>query len=391
MPKALSRDSWLALALVVALVGVTAIAAARQARQPHPPLYSASTQPDGARALWLWLETLGYAVNNESPARFAIPRGTDLVLILEPTVWIQPQEWRVIDAWVNGGGALILAGDEHLLASWASHYGLDRLPARRARQSTAVRIQHPLFDAPPMTRHPAAMPDGGGMAALRPGMVTHVAGDAGAVIVSFAQGRGRVILSATSYPFSNLGLQGEGTPALVLNLLNLAGPPGRVWFAEWHHGVRPQSSEPGMAPVGINNWLRSTTAGRAVLFGLAVIFLALVMQGRAFGRPTPLPQQLARRTPLEYVTAIANLNRRAGHREALLHDYRLRLKRALGRRYRLDPELPDDEFVRLLAGYSAELDHTALLVLLRRLATPGSVSEQQMVQLAADTTRWLKQ
>jgi hypothetical protein len=141
--------------------------------------------------------------------------------------------------------------------------------------------------------------------------------------------------------------------------------------------------------VGVGNWLRATTAGRAILLALGLVFVALLLSGRSFGRPLSLPQQMNRRTPLEYVTAIAHLNRRAGHRAALLQDYRFRLKRELGRRYRLEPALPDEEFVAQLTTFHPAYDPAALRHLLARLTRPG-VSEQQMVQAATEAARWLK-
>jgi hypothetical protein len=98
---------------------------------------------------------------------------------------------------------------------------------------------------------------------------------------------------------------------------------------------------------------------------------------------------MARRAPLEYITAIANLSRRAGHRRAVLDDFRHRLKRGLGQRYRLDPTLPDDQYLRHLAGLNPNLDVAALGSLLDRLRRP-QVSEGELVALSADVADWLE-
>ena len=141
------------------------------------------------------------------------------------------------------------------------------------------------------------------------------------------------------------------------------------------------------AEIAANNWLQRTPAGRAILFVAAVIFIGLVLRGRAFGRPVPLAKDISRRAPLEYISGIANLSRRAGHRTAVLQDYRDRLKRELGHRYRLNPTLPDVEFVARLAEYNPNLDATALLKLLQRLSQPN-VSESEMIELAAEAAKF---
>jgi hypothetical protein len=387
--KPLSRDSWLAIGLFVALAAVMLLVFARQQRTVAPPLSSSSNQADGARALWLWLEELGYTPSNHSGDRFNVPDEAKLLLLLEPTEFVHQSEWAVIDRWVEAGGLLIVAGDRYLLTSWADHYRFRRMDWRTQPVTPTLYIQNPLFLSPPIGKQPSfALEARGALTSTRDDFVVHAALNADPLIVSFVQGQGRVILSVTAYPFSNSALRaGEGAPELVLNLVSLAGPPGLVWFDEWHHGVRSQRAS--SAPVGIANWLRSTTAGRAILFALAVVFVALLLRGRNFGRPVPLPQQLARRTPLEYVTAIANLHRRAGHREAIMQDYHLRLKRELGRRYRLDPRLPDADFVAQLAVYNPNVDQGDLLDLLQSLAAP-TVSEQELVLLAGDVADWLK-
>jgi len=206
------------------------------------------------------------------------------------------------------------------------------------------------------------------------------------VVVSFALGKGRVILSAAPYAFSNAGLKEPGNPALVLNLILISPASGAVWFDEWHHGVRPVDSQ----VVGPEDWLRRTPAGRALLYVAGVIFLAVLLRGRRFGRPVPLPGEITRRAPLEYISAIANLGRRAGHRRAVLQQYRQRLKRRLGQRYRLDPTLNDAEYAARLAEYNPGLDAEALRRLLARLQRPN-VNESEMIQLAAEVAAWIKE
>ena len=169
----------------------------------------------------------------------------------------------------------------------------------------------------------------------------------------------------------------------MLNILALARHKGTVWFDEWHHGV--QSGEQVLGPT---DFLRRTPVGRALLFVTFAVFIAFFLQGRGFGRPVPLPQEINRRGALEHVTGIANLSRRAAHRSSVMLQYHNQLKRKLGQRYRLDPAMNDEEYVNALAGYNPSLDKNELLNLLKRLKRTN-LSETEMVHLAVEAAKWI--
>jgi hypothetical protein len=183
--------------------------------------------------------------------------------------------------------------------------------------------------------------------------------------------------------FANASLKKAGNPELVLNLLALAPPKGTVWFDEWHHGVRS-----GAEILGPAEFLRRTPIGRSLLFVVFAVFIAILIQGRGFGRPVPLPQEIKRRGALEHVTGIANLSRRAAHRPAVMLHYHQQLKRKLGQRYRLDSGMEDQEYANALAGYNPSLNKDELLNLLKRLQRKD-VNEAEMVSLAAEASKWI--
>ncbi len=379
----LSRDSWLAIGLLVVLAILTALAAIRQTQdEVPPPLAGSSTAPDGARALWLWLDELGYQPDDQALEIFRVPEEAGLMLMLEPVVGVAPGEWELIDRWIEDGGTLVLAGEGVATAFAARHY--DFTLAYLSAEATALAAQAPLFNSPPLTA-PATVRAFAYFETERSDFATLLAVEGGPVAVSFEKGAGRVIISATAYPFTNAGLKEPGNPALALNLISAARRSGAIWFDEWHHGLR--STRADLA--GPTDWLLAAPAGRSLLFVAVVIFLALLFGGRRFGRPVPLAKDITRRAPLEYITAIANLNRRAGHRRAVLRQYHHSLKRALGHRYRLPPTLPDPEYAARLASYDPAYDEKALLDLLARLSR-RNVNENEMIQLAAEVAGWVK-
>ncbi|MEW6030964.1 MAG: DUF4350 domain-containing protein [Chloroflexota bacterium] len=373
----LSRDARLGIGLLVLLVGITVAAALQQDADAIPNL-STSAGRSGSLAFRRWLGDLGYQVLDEQPGFFEPPREADLILILSPLLEITESELKSLDGWVEDGGTLILAGATIPLLPAFEHFGFSmRYLDRPARELLA---QTPILTSPPLT-DPAIVDAEFYLRTDRTDFVAHLALAERPVIVSFERGKGRVILSTVAHPFSNLGLKEAGNAELVLNLVSLAVRRGAVWFDEWHHGIQNNI-------LGPEQWLRRTSAGHALVFVALAVFLALIMQGRGFGRPVPLPYELRRRGPLEHVTAVANLNRRAGHRAATLHQYHQRLKRHLGKRYRLDPSLPDADYVRALGGYNPSIDQKELLDLLTRLSQEN-VSEGELVKLADEASKWM--
>ena len=378
------RDSLVLAGLIAGLLAVTVLAAVQQARQSQTPARLApdSSAPDGARALVLWLQALGFTVNTDPPpATFAIPVGTDLLFLFEPTVTITPEEWEILDAWVMQGGTLVLVGDRSGTARAFSHYDADLNFRERlittAAPATAFWVTPPLTTTVEVRARADVYVERERVAPLL------TSGEA-ALLLTFTQGQGRVFLGAIPFSFSNAGLRGEGNPELVLNVLAHVPHAGVIWFDEWHRGQRSRVA----APQGPADWLRFTPSGRAVLYATAVAFLVVLLQGRAFGRPVSLPRALHRRGTLEHVTAMAQLSRRAGHRAAELRYYHDALKRHLARRYRLDPTLPDADYVRQLAACDANLDASALLHLLAQLRR-ADLDEATLVRLAREVAQWM--
>lgn len=375
----LSRDGWLGIGILLALILVTSLAALQRSKGNVIPYLSTSSTPNGALALSLWLDKLGYPSAETSSTAFSPRNDIKTIFILQPILAISESEWKLLDQWVEQGGALILAGDNPQTNSAMRHFefSTDYLPGEAAE----LFITAPIMNSPAIISK-AAVRSNFGISTARTDFTTLMSAGGVPVIVSFEQGRGRVILSATPYLFSNLGLKDDTVAALVLNIIALGGPKGKVWFDEWHHGFQTERI------VGPSQWLRYTPGGHAILFIVGVIFLALLLQGRAFGRPIPLAHELKKRGPMEHVTAIANLNRKAGHRNEVLKQYHQRVKRHFGQRYRLDPAMNDADYVNLLAQYNSSIDKDKMLNLLKRLSQKN-VSDAELLKLASEAAHWI--
>ena len=370
-----SRDAQLTIAVFAVLVVLWGVAAVREARRAaQPALSTLSSEPEGARALYLWLEALGYRVDNGPQALFAVPANTDVVFVLEPAQGIGESEARQLAAWVDEGGTLIVAGESFALLRYLAdldlalrYVGGETLPARALTPLTAgASAAAPLTIATDAILEPA-----------RDDVATLLAAADRPVVVTYPAGQGRVVVSAGARPFTNAAL-GEGdSGALVLGLLRALAPDARrIWFDEWHHGLR-RVSETG----GPQNWLRYTPAGRSILFLAVLAFVVLLVNGRRLGRPLRTAAERRRRSPLEFVDAMANLSRRAGHRRAVQDQIHGRLKRELGAPYRIDPTVPDAAFVAELARVDPDLDSHRLAQLLTTLQRPD-LSEADLVKAA---------
>jgi len=195
--------------------------------------------------------------------------------------------------------------------------------------------------------------------------------------VSWVQGRGKVFVTSAPFIFTNEGLHDEGDAALVLALLNDV-PRGSMAALDEFHLTSP--TRQGGCAESLQSLIYCSPWGWAIIFTQVVVFAWLAVNGQRFGRVMPLPQDIARRSPAEYVYSTAQLFRRAGKKQMVLHHYHHELKRALGRPFRINADLPDDEFIAELARFRP-VDQVELARVLRALSR-NDTSERALVKLA---------
>lgn len=171
---------------------------------------------------------------------------------------------------------------------------------------------------PSQSGNPPAQLD---LAAKSPAPVVHFASQRGALLVDFAHGKGRIVLLSDPFLVANNGISSADNLQLAINLV--AGGAGLIAFDEFHQG-RSAS----------HNALIAYFAGTPVLAmcgQLALIVLALIWtRGRRFARPLPLPQ-IDRRSSLEFVASMAELQQRARAYDLALENIYARTRRVLTR------------------------------------------------------------
>jgi hypothetical protein len=150
--------------------------------------------------------------------------------------------------------------------------------------------------------------------------VTLLASGDKTILVDYPYGAGRIVYLSDPYIVSNAGI------ALVDNLqlaLNLAGSDGVIAFDEYHQGY-------GASGHPLYNYYENTPI--PAMFGQFALLIALLIytKGRRFARPIPLPVA-DRRSKLEYVAAMAELQRRARTYDLAIENIYARFRRELAR------------------------------------------------------------
>src|SRR5687768_830809 len=137
----LTRDAWLGVGILLALIVVTVLAGFQQSKAPQIPYLSTSSAPDGALAFKLWLDQLGYDPAATSETVFDPQSNVKMIFILQPTVVISNAEWKLIDRWVEQGGMLILAGDNFQTIAAAEHFDFSMV--YMGAQATEMAVSSP--------------------------------------------------------------------------------------------------------------------------------------------------------------------------------------------------------------------------------------------------------
>jgi hypothetical protein len=381
--KRVSPDVVIAGGLLFTLAALTIGAAltASPAKKKDPPLSSLSYQPDGAKGLMLWLQSLGFQVEPGAQEEYLLSSELDLVLLLQPTTAFTLEEQYELTDWVYSGGHLLVVGDSFTVDQILSEFDLKLVPL--PEKAEWLFLQSPLLQSPPVEKPVHANAEYGILGGRFETQV-HLAVEDTPAAVIFQAGAGTVTAATSLFPFSNAGVQEEGNSQFVYNLITYPGDNRVVWFDEWHHGVRKQVLD-RLGPI---YWLFDSAPGHGILFALGVIWVGLLLAGRKFGRPMLFSEGPRLRAPVEYAQAIARLRRRAGHRPTATAHFRHSLKKRLGARYQLDPAQEDERFVDALKRYRPNLDAPRLKKLLGRLSGK-KISERELVNLAGEVSDWI--
>ncbi|MDE2805105.1 MAG: DUF4350 domain-containing protein [Gemmatimonadota bacterium] len=323
---------WVIVVLVFAL-GVGFLARPQGQRATSLQRSSLRTTPDGVAAFARGIEHLGrHTRPRNTPLADADPvRGT--IVLLRPRLFATPREVHALLDHVRGGGTLLYSP---FLAPSAPHplqtplvdslgvYFRERSPLEEFRGDS---LPHAAW-----TDH--ALTEGLGP----PGRVDHgfrvlgVDDDSVAARVEDVQrlltakdsdeetwtaaaelvlGEGRVVMLTSAAPLSNERAGDDPLAVLAVRAaLAHTAPDDTVFFAEYHQGIRGSLTRAQV----VRNFFLDSPGGRALLHFIVLGFLILACVGLRFGAPMPrvAPPDRERRSPLEHVSALGDLYRKAG-------------------------------------------------------------------------------
>ena len=178
----------------------------------------------------------------------------------------------------------------------------------------------------------------------------------GSLLVDYAYGRGRVFVLSDPYVVSNAGLNRADNLFLAVNVVTGGRARSRILFDEFHQGYG----------AGRNDTL-AYFRGTPVLWLFAqgaLVALALVWtRGRRFARSLPAPR-VDRRSKLEFVASMAELQQRARAYDLALENIYARTRRALARYGGLPTTSGPEQIAERVAARSGR-DRAALESLLR--------------------------
>lgn len=185
--------------------------------------------------------------------------------------------------------------------------------------------------------------------------VVHLLDDKGALLIDFAYGSGRVSILTDPYIVSNGGIKLEDNLQLAINMLTV--PDGLIAFDEYHQGKGLTQNSFAAYFAGTPVLLLAAQAGLIVL-------LILWTRGRRFARPLPLPQ-VDRRSSLEFVASMAELQQRARAFDLAIENIYTRTRRVLARHAGVDYSSPRSEIASRIAARGT-IDRHRLETLMRQ-------------------------
>ncbi|HVG28561.1 MAG TPA: DUF4350 domain-containing protein [Pyrinomonadaceae bacterium] len=205
--------------------------------------------------------------------------------------------------------------------------------------------------------------------------VLNFSDERGALVAEFTRGRGRVVVLADPFIVANNGISRADNLQLATNII--AGGGGLIAFDEYHQG-RGET----------HNQLITYFAGTPVIamFAQGFLIAAVVVwsRGRRFARPLPAPRP-DRRSKLEFVASMAELQQRARAFDLALENIYSRTRRALARYGGADLAAPPEEIAAAVSARSGT-DRARLAALLRECedAAKGEpLSARRALHLAA--------
>jgi hypothetical protein len=411
---------------------------------PNRSTYNAGAT--GTRALYDFLSESGYQVMRwrEAPERLLGTSGEKVqtfVIIGSPIVSISEEEAKSLLHWVQRGGRLVIidrrpedyllppSGDWTITTELLGFPGFGVDPAHPEQMTEGIKPLYPVLptlltqdvesvmpskffssikfftaskeakkeaakhsdesksenddmrggedlDEEPTPAHSGVAPTvvvGESPATGSPAPVVHLTASKTVVLLDYLHGEGRIVLLSDPFIVANGGIGLKDNLQMAINLLPTS--EGLIAFDEFHQGR-------GVT----HNAFVSYFAGTPVLaIGgqlLLLVLLVLWTRGRRFARPLPLPQ-VDRRSSLEFVASMAELQQRARAFDLAIENIYSRTRRVLARYAGVDYNSSRREIAQRIAARSTLAAHQieTLMRQSEEAINGEAISERQSIQL----------
>jgi hypothetical protein len=323
-----SNFLWLTLtttALVVVGVALLSYYAERGSFEAPYSTFRADRQ--GAKAVFLWLERLGYAPQRVTED-FTQLRARGLLFIIAPSsaesslfeADSNPLAEDALDDWVKKGNIAVLFCDG------------ERQPLSQLNQRLVKAKARPAFSRPAQ-RHPLtesaqtlAMKSGAYFKSRRASRklkwasVFETSGRPQVVVAQ--RGKGVYVLVADAHPVSNVGITEGDNATFLLNLVRLYARDSVVFFDEFHHGHATSG--------GVVAYAKQRSLHYFLIYLLLAVAVGLWRSGARFGQVIPRWTD-PRRESVESARAVATLYQSAGMRRYALETCSSQFRKKLAR------------------------------------------------------------
>jgi hypothetical protein len=373
------------IAVVVVLVLINAASYVKVEATPEsessPDRSSYNAGPTGTRALYEFLHESGYEVARWRESTSSLlsstgPKPATVVIVGGTKFPFTKVEGKEILLWVESGGRLLIidrspqrmllpkSGDWEVRASMTHFPWADLDPTdfeAMTREVKAVPPSQPTLvtrnietimpsrfasalmfvRTPPMKKKSDDVPAdsdeddtegasepttevseaGKNSSDASPAPVASFINEQGALVAEYPHGKGRIVLLSDPYLVANNGINRADNLQLAINVV--VGSGGVIAFDEFHQGR-------GSTHNALIRYFDGTPV-LAICAQLMLIAVAIVWsRGTRFGRSLPLPQ-VDRRSSLEFVASMAELQQRAKAHDLALENIYSRVRRVLAR------------------------------------------------------------
>lgn len=282
-----------AAVVLVALIGLSVVFSPPPAESPFgiPTSYSAASH--GAKAAYLLLLDLGHQMQRVERPLTELPEQAEntLLILAEPLYPSSSEEKQALRHFLARGGRVLATGASAVPLLPGAEIVGKRVPVTFEWKKYGATLAGPITWGVPEITMASATPW-----AMKQGTHLGLYGDAeGAVVITYAVGKGRVYWWAAPTPLTNAGIRQPGNLGLLLNITGSGGGLTILWD-EYHHGYQGT----------LWSYLQRTPIPWAGLQLVVVLVAALVEFARRHG-PIWQPRIEPRLNPLEFVETLGDV------------------------------------------------------------------------------------